>query len=224
VAKIIVSYDGSASDEDALAFGRLLAKAGASLVLAYVRHVAESGSQRERLAEHDAEQLLESGARWLGDPDVPRRVVVSASTPEGLRELAASEGADAIVFGSEYRTTPGHVDPGTSARTLLDGGTVAVGIAPAEMRFRADAPVVSIAAVSEDDDASAAETAASLAAHFGSSLATRVGSDVGLIVVGSKPGTAPGTVRLSAAAQYLVEMVRCPVLVLRRGVAVSFRP
>jgi len=224
VAKIIVSYDGTASDEDALAFGRLLAKAGASLMLAYVRHQKESEGPRERLAEHDAEQLLESGARWLGTPDVPRRVVVSASTPQGLRELAAAEGADAIVFGSEYRTTPGHVDPGTSARALLDGGPVAVGIAPSEMRYRADAPVVSIAAVSEDDDMSAAVTAQSLASYYGSALATRVGSDVGLIVVSSKPGTAEGTVRLSAAAQYLVEMVRCPVLVLPRGVPISFRP
>jgi nucleotide-binding universal stress UspA family protein len=222
VAKIIVSYDGSASDEDALAFGRLLAKAGASLVLAYVRHTIEPEGRRERLAEHDAEQLLESGARWLGQPDVARRVVVSGSTPQGLRELAASEGADAILFGSEYRTTPGHVEPGTSARTLLDGGPVAVGIAPSEMRYRADAPVVSIAAVSEDDDPSAAVTAQPLASYFGASLATRVGGDVGLMVVGSKPGTTVGIVRLSAAAQYLVEMVRCPVLVLARGVPIAF--
>jgi len=222
VAKIIVSYDGTASDEDALAFGRLLTKAGASLVLAYVRHTKEPEGRRERLAEHDAEQLLESGARWLGEPDVPRRVVLSASTPLGLRELAAAEGADAIVFGSEYRTTPGHVDPGTSARTLLDRGPVAIGIAPAEMRYRADAPVVSVAAVAEDDDASAAETAASLARQLGASIATKVGADVGLIVLGSKPGTPNGSVLLSAASQYLVEMVRCPVLVLARGVPIGF--
>jgi nucleotide-binding universal stress UspA family protein len=222
VAKIIVSYDGTASDEDALALGRLLAKAGASLVLAYVRHAKEEEGRRERLAEHDAEQLLETGARWLGDPAVPRRVVLSASTPEGLRKLAGSEGADAIVFGSEYRTTPGHVDPGTSARTLLDGGPVAVGVAPAEMRYRADAPVVSVAAVAEDDDPSATVTAGSLASRLGASIATRVGSDVGLLVLSSKPGTEAGSVRLSAAAQYLVEMVRCPVLVLARGVPITF--
>jgi nucleotide-binding universal stress UspA family protein len=222
VAKIIVSYDGTASDEDALAYGRLLAKAGASLVLAYVRHPVESAGQREGLAEKEAEQLLETGARWLAQPEVPRRVVLSASTPQGLRELAAAEAADAIVFGSEYRTAPGHVDPGTSARALLDGGPVAIGIAPSEMRYRADAPLLSIAAVTEDDDTSAAVSAQSLARHFGSSLATRYGSDVGLIVVSSNPGTTIGTVRLSAAAQYLVEMVRCPVLALARGVPIVF--
>ena len=40
---------------------------------------------------------------------------------------------------------------------------------------------------------------------------------MGLVVVGSKPGTAAGRVTLSAAAQYLIEMLRCPVLVLPHG-------
>ena len=147
---------------------------------------------------------------------------MSPSTPEGLHELASSVGADAIVFGSEYRTAPGSVSPGTSAQKLLDGGPFAVAIAPAEMRYRADAPVVSIAAVSEDDDTSAAQTAQALAKHLGSSIATHVTGDVGLIVVGSKPGTPSGTVRLSAAAEYLIEMVRCPTLVLPRSTPLAF--
>jgi nucleotide-binding universal stress UspA family protein len=214
-AKIIVSYDGTPSDDDALAFGRLLSKAGASLELAYVRH-------SERLGEPEAQQLLEGGARWLDQPDVPRHVVLSGSTPEGLRDLAAREGAHAIVFGSEYRTTPGHVDPGTSARTLMDGGPVAVGIAPAEMRYRGDAPVTTIAAVDGDGDPSAAATAEAIAKRFGSSLATKYTSEVGLVVLGSKLGTPAGTVRLSAAAQYLIDLVRCPVLVLARDTAIPF--
>jgi nucleotide-binding universal stress UspA family protein len=214
-AKIIVSYDGTASDDDALAFGRLLAKAGASLALAYVRH-------SERLAESEAEQLLEAGARWLDQPDVPRHVVLSGSTPEGLRELAAREGADAIVFGSEYRTTPGHVDPGTSARILLDDGPVAIGIAPAEMRYRADAPIATIAAVNGDEDQSATTTAEAIARKFGSAIATKYTGEVGLVVLGSKLGTPAHTVRLSAAAQYLIDLVRCPVLVLARDIAIPF--
>ena len=214
-AKIIVSYDGTASDDDALAFGRLLAKAGASLALAYVRH-------SERLAESEAELLLEAGARWLDQPDVPRHIVLSGSTPEGLRELAAREGADVIVFGSEYRTTPGHVEPGTSARILLDDGPLAIGIATAEMRYLADAPIATVAAVDGDGDPSATITAEAIAKRFGSSIATKYTSDVGLVVLGSKLGTPPGTVRLSAAAQYLIDLVRCPVLVLARGVAIPF--
>src|SRR5690242_7047742 len=119
--KIIVSYDGTDNDVDALALGRLLSRAGASLALAYVRHMTESGG-REQLAEHEADELLERGAAWLDDADVPRFGVHSASTPDGLRELAVREDAHAIAFGSAYRTTPGHVYPQTSAERLLEGG------------------------------------------------------------------------------------------------------
>jgi hypothetical protein len=58
-------------------------------------------------------------------------VVMSASTGSGLQGLAEREGASLIVFGSDYRTAPGHVEPGTSAQHILDGGTVPVGIAAA---------------------------------------------------------------------------------------------
>lgn len=215
MAKIIVSYDGTAADDDALAFGRMLAQAGGSLSLAYVRHSA-------RLGEAEAEQLLEGGARWLGQPDVPRHVVLSGSTPEGLRDLAAKEEADLIVFGSEYRTTPGHVDPGTSARALLDDGPVAIAIAPAELRYHASAPIATIAAVNGDEDPAASSTAESIARKFGAAIATKYTEDVGLVVLGSKLGTPSGTVRLSAAAQYLIDLVRCPVLVLARNVPIAF--
>ena len=65
--KIIVSYDGTDNDRDALALGRVLARAGAALELAYVRHAQEAERGRERLAEREAEALL-AGARMLGDP------------------------------------------------------------------------------------------------------------------------------------------------------------
>jgi hypothetical protein len=42
------------------------------------------------------------------------------------------------------------------------------------------------------------------------------------MVVGSKPGTVNGRVRISAAAEYLIELAQCPILVLPRGVAVEF--
>ncbi len=220
--KIIVSYDGSDNDHDALALGRLLAKAGASLALAYVRHTKESESRREELAQHEAEELLEGGAQWLGQPDAPRYVVLSASTPEGLAELAQREHADVVVFGSEYRTAPGHVEPGTSAQRLLEGGPVAVAIAPAGLHERGDAQIGTVAAVGEDGDPSAQETAEALAARLGASIAARPREGVDLLVVGSKPETTSGRVTISAAAQYLIETVRCPVLVIPRGIAIRF--
>ena len=220
--KIIVSYDGTANDTDALALGRLLARAGGSLALAYVRHTVESEPGREKLAEREAEELLETGARWLESPDVPRHVVLSGSTPEGLRDLAEQEGADLIVFGSEYRTTPGHVQPGSSAQHLLEGGPIAVAVAPAGLRDRADFAVDSIAVVGEEGDPGPRETAASLASRLGATVVPRAGETAGLVVIGSKPGTAAGRVTLSAAALYLIEMVRCPVLALPHGVALRF--
>ena len=220
--KIIVSYDGTANDTDALALGRLLAQAGGSLALAYVRHTVESEPGREKLAEQEAEELLATGARWLESPDVPRHVVLSGSTPEGLRDLAERDGADLIVFGSEYRTAPGHVQAGSSAQHLLEGGSIAISLAPAGFRDRTGPAVETIAAVGEDGDPGPRETAASLAAGLGATVVPRAGESAGLVVVGSKPGTAAGRVTLSAAALYLIETLRCPVLVLPHGVALRF--
>jgi nucleotide-binding universal stress UspA family protein len=220
-AKIIVSYDGTESDLDALALGRLLATAGGSLALAYVRHSRESERRAEELAQHEAEELLEGGAKWLEQPDIPRHVVLSGSTPEGLRQLADAEQAEVVVFGSEYRTAAGHVDPQRSARRLLDGGPLAVAIATAGLH-EAGTTIISVGFVTENGDPSARETAESLATAFGAELASRPSESPDLIVVGSKPGGVDGRVTISAAAEYLIETVRCPVLVVRRGVSVRF--
>src|SRR5271166_4073056 len=133
-AHAIISYDGTANDDDALALGRLLAMDGARLELAYVRHAPEFDPQRESLAQHDAESRLEQGAERLGDAEIPRHVVFSASTGRGLQELADSEEASVIVFGSDYRTQPGHAEPPTSAQQLLEIGDVAVAVAAAGLR------------------------------------------------------------------------------------------
>lgn len=220
--KIIVSYDGTDNDLDALALGRVLGGAGASLALAYVRHSHEVESGRERLAEGEAKALLEQGAAALGQPDVPRHVVLSGSTPEGLRGLALAEHADLIVFGSEYRTAAGHVDPQASARRLLDGGPVAVGLAPAGFADRSDYAVRTIAAVGEAGDPCALETAEGLASRLGATIAEKASSEVDLLVVGSRPGTVTGRVTISAAADYLIELSTCPVIVVPRGVTVTF--
>ena len=219
--KIIVSYDGTENDQDALALGGLLADAGASLVLAYVRHIREAASDRERLAEGEAEALLEGGAKWLGQPDLPRFVVLSGSTPEGLKELAHDENADLIVFGSAYRTTPGYVYPQTSAERLLDGGRTAIGLAPAGYRDK-PGPIRSVASIAEEGDASAIDTAQAIASKLGAEIAPKPAEGVDLLVVGSKPGTATGQVRVSAAAAYVIELIRCPVIVLPRGVELTF--
>jgi nucleotide-binding universal stress UspA family protein len=219
---LIVSYDGTSNDRDALALGRLLAGAGASLALAYVRHAHEAGTGRERLAAREAKALLAAGAGVLGRPDIPQHVVVSASTPVGLRDLALNRGADLIVFGSEYRTAAGHVDPQASARRLLDGGPIAIAIAPAGFAERNGYAVGTIAAIGEDGDPCPFETAAAIASQLGGAVVGPSAGEADLVVIGSKPGTVNGRVTISAAADYVIELSRCPVLVLPRGVALEF--
>src|SRR3954447_19576957 len=111
--RIIVSYDDTDNDRDALALGRLLAHGGGDLSLAYVRHAQQDDPSNEAQSEKEAEALLERGAESIGAPDLERHVVMNASTGDGLLELAEREKADLVVFGSDYRTAPGNVIPGT---------------------------------------------------------------------------------------------------------------
>lgn len=214
--RIIVSYDDTDNDRDALALGRLLAFSGAELSLAYVRH-----SQGGALEQKEAEELLERGAEAVGAPDMSRHVIVNPGTSVGLAELAEREHADVIVFGSEYRTANGIVKPGISAHKLLLGGPAAIAVAPAGMRDRPSAGVTTIGVLDEGDEAARA-TADSLAAALGADVAEFKGSPVDLLVVGSRPESPQGKVTLSASSDYAVEAATYPVLVVPRGVAIRF--
>src|SRR5437588_13095776 len=180
---IIVSYDGTPNDDEPLALGKMLTRSGATLALAYVRHTREFDPRREELAQHDAEQRLTQGAAWLGAPDTPKHVVLSGSTREGLEQLAASEGAALIVFGSDYRTPPGHAEPGNTAQHLLECASVAIAVAVAGLRPETDATIDSITVSAPDGDAAAQQTADALAGKLGATVATGDG-DADLIVVG----------------------------------------
>lgn len=214
--KIIVSYDDTDNDRDALALGRLLAYSGAELSLAYVRH-----SLGGALEEKEAEELLARGAASVGAPDMPRHVVVNAGTSVGLAELAERENADVIVFGSEYRTAPGTVKPGIPAHKLLLGGPAAIAVAPADLHSRPSVSVNTVGLIDEGDEV-AGETARSLAAALGADVAEHDGGHVDLLVVGSRPESPAGKVTLSAASDYAVETATQPVLVVPRGVALNF--
>src|SRR5258708_4962259 len=182
--KAIVSYDDTPNDHDALMFARILADAGADLVLAYVRHSTEAERDREQLEEHEAAALLERGARTLGDLDVERRVVVSASTAEGIGWLAEQEDADIVVFGSDCRTAAGHVSPQKSAEGLLEGGRAAIGIAPANYRSDHISRFGRIGVLADPGDDAAIDTARGFADGLGASV-TPDEPYVDLLVVGS---------------------------------------
>jgi nucleotide-binding universal stress UspA family protein len=219
--KIIVSYDGTNNEDDAIALGRLFAHAGGEVSLAYVRHTHEPESEREALARHEAEALLERGAALLGTSEVKRHVVSDRSTPEGLRALAEQTGAGVVVFCSDSHTAKGHIAVGNSAQRLLEGGPVAVAIAPAGLAQRSDAHLQRIAAVVDPTDPSAQTTAAGLASGLGASV---VAADelAELLVVGSRPEAEQGRVGVSAASMRLIDDAAWSVLILPRGVALAF--
>jgi nucleotide-binding universal stress UspA family protein len=219
-ADLIVSYDGTSNDDDALALGKQLAATGASLALAYIRHSREFDPRREELARHDAERRLEQGVALLGDPEIPRHVVFSGSTGEGLEHLAEAEHASVIVFGSDYRTPPGRAEPGTSAQRLLEGGSVAIAVAAAGLRTLGEARIESIAVAPNDADAAARETAEALANRLEANLVELGAAAIDLIVVGSQPNASSRRITLSGATRTMLNSARGSVLVLPSGVPV----
>ncbi len=221
-SKVIISYDGTENDDDALALGKLLTRDVGDLALAYVRHAPEFDPRREELAQHDAERRLEHGAGALGGPDMPRRVVFGASTGGGLEELAEAEGASLIVFGSDYRTPPGHAEPPTSAQRLLEIGGIAIAVAAAGLRAEAEAGICSIAVLSADGDGAAQQTAESLAAMLGAPIVASEAPVADLIVVGSQPGAPAGRVALGGSTRTMLDASRGSVLVVASGKPLQF--
>jgi nucleotide-binding universal stress UspA family protein len=232
-AKIIVSYDGTANEDDAIALGLLLTHAGAELALAYVRHTHEPDENRETLAQHEAEELLVRGAALLGPqqagrPEVARHVVTDRSTPHGLKALAESTAADVIVFCSDSHTARGHVSVGNSADRLLEGGPAAIAIAPVGLAGRAlgpsaEASLRQIVSVGESGgDGSALASAQALAGALGATVSPVANSQADLLVIESRPEAEQGHVSISSAASHLIEIATCPVLVVPRGVTLPF--
>lgn len=219
---VIVSYDGTVNDDDALALARILAGAGATLSLAYVRHSTEYDPRREEIAAHDAERRLEMGATWLAQPDIGRHVVIDPSTGTGLATLAAREQASMVVFGSDYRTSPGRVEPGQAAQQMLTGGSVPIAVAVAGLRADPDHSISKIAVTGSDGGDAAQRTAESLAGALTAELTTVEDQPADLIVVGSQASAPNGTIALSGATRHQLDSARSSVLVLPRGIAVEF--
>ena len=159
--RIIVSYDDTDNDRDALALGRLLAFRGGRALTRLCPALDPGGGRAEALEQRQAEELLEHGAAEIGAPEMPRHVVVNASTSEGLTELAEREDADIIVFGSDYRTAAGPLKPGISAHKLLLGGPAAIAVAPAGLRSQASVRVDTVGVIDEGDETAARPPTAS---------------------------------------------------------------
>jgi nucleotide-binding universal stress UspA family protein len=219
---LIISYDGTANDDDALALGKVLSQTGSSVALAYVRHAREFDPRREQVAQYDAEQRLERGAALIGIP-VTKHVVVGASTGQVLGELAEELGASIIVFGSDYRTPLGRAEPGTSAQRLLENGTVAIAVAAAGLRAKPENSIRSIAvpfAGPINDDARA--TAQSLATKLGAEVVDASADSIDLIVVGSQQGAPKGHVVVAGEVRNELNSARSSVVALPAETRIEF--
>jgi nucleotide-binding universal stress UspA family protein len=219
---VIVSYDGTVNDDDALALARMLAGTGVRLALAYVRHSQEYDPHREEIGAHDAQRRLDMGAVWLDQPEVDRHVVIDPSTGAGLTRVAAEQEAAMVVFGSDYRTPPGRVEPGQAAQQMLTGGSVAIAVAVAGLRADRDHALRKIAAPGHEGDDAPQLTARSLAAALGAELTDAGDPSADLIVVGSQPAAPQGRIALSGATRSQLDSARSSVLVLPRGLSVEF--
>jgi nucleotide-binding universal stress UspA family protein len=220
--KIIVSYDGTANENDAIALGSLFGRAGAEVALAYVRHTHEPEPDRETLVESQAQELLERGVALFGDPGAAHHVVTDRSTPEGLAALAEREGAEVIVFCSDSHTAKGHVSIGNSAERLLEGGRTAVAIAPVGLAESAAAAGIQRIVAVGDGDGGAQATAESLAEALRAVVAPVANEEADLLVIDSRPEAEPGRVSISSSAAHLVEIATCAVLVVPRGATLGF--
>ena len=215
--RLIISYDGTNNEVDALALGRVLADAGAQVALAYVRH----SPAFEPPSDHDlplgeAEALLDRGAELYGEEAVERHVVDDRSTPAGLLSLSGQIDAQGVVFCSDSHTAAGHISVGNSARWLLEGGPLAVAIAPAGYSQAAPQRLAAIACPSESPEALA--TLQELLRATGARRVSALG-EADLAVIGSRPDGRPGCVALSSASERMIEEAACPVLLLPAGVA-----
>ncbi len=223
-AKIIVSYDGTAHEDDAIALGGVFARAGAEVSVAYVRHAQDPDRESETLAQHEAQALVERGAELLGVPGVGKHVVTDRSTPAGLRALAEQIGADAIVFCSDSHTARNHITIGNSAERLLEGGPVAIAIAPAGLAEQDGGSVrmQRVVAVGEvGGDGSAQATAEALSRALGAEVVPVADETTDLLVIDSRTDAEPGQLLLSSSAQHLIEIATCPVLVIPRGTVLN---
>lgn len=220
-ADLIISYDGTTNDDDALALGKLLAQGGARPALAYVRHSREFDPAREEIAQHDADRRLEVGATTLGDESIPRHVVFAGSTGEGLIQLAETEGASIIVFASDYRTPPGRSEPGNTAQRLLEGGPVAVAVAAAGLRASGADAIHAIAAFGGPDDGCAAQAAEALAQNLGASVVAPGGGHADLIVVGSPASSGEGRLGVSGLSRSQLNTALGSVLIVPYGKALT---
>lgn len=195
---IVVGYDGHDHASDALALGRLLARAdGVRLVVAcaYPEDPLGESAAAHEIAQgvrEDAEAVLEQARAELaaapGPPvEAELRAIAGAAPARVLHELAEQVDAEMIVVGATHHGAAVRLLTGSTPERVLDGAHCAVSVAPVGFaaRHAEDPRAIQRIAVAFDDSPEAAfalDHAASLARRTGATLrvVTAVNTTVGL--------------------------------------------
>ena len=214
--KIIVSYDGTANEADAIALGGLFARAGAR------------GCARLRTPQR-GDRLRHRGQGAAGPRGRPVRRPLDAHLlhhrPLHARRARGAghrpgRRGDRFLLGLAHGQRPcrrRQLRPAPDRRWLVRRRDRPAAFAERDP----NQPLGTIVAVS-DGDGGARETAESLAAALGATVAPVVNDDAGMIVLDSRAEAEPGRVSISSSAGYLIDVARCPVLVLPRSRPLAF--
>ncbi len=179
MTKVLIGVDGSERSEDAVAFGRALARAaGAPVVLATVhqtepRQPRLDGYLAPAGLREEAETMLARYALMLLDVGyVERRLLADHSPARALQEAAEQAGAGIIVVGSSHIGRLGRVLPGSTAERLLHGAPCPVAVVPVGFGAHGlpEHPAIGCGYQATDDGAAALGAAEELALALGGSL------------------------------------------------------
>jgi nucleotide-binding universal stress UspA family protein len=202
---VIVGVGEHESWHDAIALARRLVSDDGRLTLANIYVFAaeprlsagysgeDEAMERRRAAELLQRARAEAGrpaaALWRGAPSVGR----------GLHELVDQLEADVLVVGMSRKAGLRRLLRGDNARAALNGATCAVAVAPAGYARR----VCAIERVGVCYDGSAEELA-------------RTGTDIDLLVVGSRGHGRLGRLVRSSKYRTLAGTIECPLLIVPR--------
>lgn len=139
--RILIGYGGGESANDALALGRLLARATkAKIVLACVYSDERVMSEDYRLArQREAEEKLDDALARLASSGLASHAVAhpARSVAHGLSELALSERPELVVIGSRHTAPLGRLLSGAVTERLFGESPCPVAIAPRGLADRA---------------------------------------------------------------------------------------
>jgi nucleotide-binding universal stress UspA family protein len=180
VSTILIGVDASGRSEDAVAFGRRLARASDARVLLanafpyddFSR--ASNGLYRDCLRADAEETLarLRAGLAGVADERIDTRTIPRFSPARGLHEIAEVERPAIVVVGSTHTGHLGRVLPGSTGERLLHGSPCPVAVVPRGFACSAEQPIrrigvaVNGSAESQAALAAGAELARALGAHL----------------------------------------------------------